>query len=328
VTDLLAARWQDSAHEIHRSRLGSLHALRRGSGRANPSIVISAHLDAIGLMAAGFVDGFIRVEPVGSIDPRVLAYQAVTVHGTRDLPGVIVPLPPALRADDKKKDAPGFDELLVDVGLPARRLTQLVRPGNLISFSSGPVELTGGKLCGHTLDNRASVAALTLALEALPALRHAWDAWFVATVHEETSYAGAATSARALNPDLALVLDVTYGKGPGSSGWESYPLGGGPTIGIGPEIHPFLANRLKQVADELEIPVTFEPIPKLSSTEADAYQLAGSGIPTALIEIPVRNMHTSVEIVALEDIARAARLVTGFIVSLEPDFLQRITWDD
>jgi endoglucanase len=332
VTDLLAARWQDSAHEIHRSRLGSLHALRRGSGRANPSLVVSAHVDAIGLMVAGFVDGFLRIDPVGTLDPRILAYQPVTVHAHagRDLPGVIVPVPPVLRADEDKdkKETAGYDDLLVELGLPARRVTQLVRPGDLISFASEPTELLGSKLSGHSLDNRASLAALTLALESLPGTSHAWDVWFVATVQEETSFAGAATSAHALNPDMALILDVTYGKGPGSHSWETFPLGGGPTIGIGPEMHPFLVKRLKRVADELSIPVAFEPIPELSSTETDAFQLSRHGIPTALIEIPLRNMHTPVEVVALDDITRAARLISGFIASLESDFLQRIAWDD
>jgi endoglucanase len=283
-------------------------------------------------MAAGFVDGFIRVAPVGDLDPRLLAHQPVTVHASRrarrDLPGVIVPLPASLRADDEKKAAPGFDDLLVDVGLPPRRVTQLVRPGDLISFASAPTDLLGGKLTGHSLDNRASLAALTLALESLPATSHAWDVWFVASVQEETTYAGAATSAHALNPDLALIVDVTYGKGPGSDTWETFPLGAGPTIGVGPEMHPFLVKRLKQVADDLEIPVTLEPIPELSLTETDAFQLSRRGVPTALIEIPLRNMHTPVEVVALEDIACAARLIAGFIASLEPDFLARIAWDD
>ena len=329
VADLVESRWHLSADEIQRSRLGSVHALHRGSGSApRPALVISAHMDAVGLMVAGLADGFLRLTNVGYVDPRILAGQPVVVHGREQLPGVIASLPGPLRAEEHKKEALGWDDLFVDLGLPPRRVSQLVRPGDLVSFATEPVELRGGTLAGHTLDDRASVAALTLCLEALQAHRHAWDVWFAATVQEELTYAGASTSAHALQPDLAVIVDVTYGKGPGSNGWETFPLGGGPTLAVGPEIHPFVMKRLKQVAGQLEIPVAIEPIPRLSSTETDAYQLAGRGVPTALIEIPLRNMHTPVEIVSLEDISRTGRLLAGFVESLEPDFLDRITWDD
>jgi endoglucanase len=329
IASLIEARWRALADEIHRSRLGSIHALRRGDGTApRPRLVISAHMDAVGLMVSGFVEGFLRLTAVGSLDPRILSGQPVLVHGQQSQPGVIVSLPTILRGEDDKKAALTFDDLLVDVDLPPRRVEKLIQVGDLVSFATGPVELRGGTLCGHTLDNRASLAALTLALEALQPNSHAWDVWFTATVQEELTYAGAATSAVALHPDLAIIVDVTYAKGPGSNDWQTFPLGGGPTLGIGPEIHPFVMKRLKQVADQLAIPVTFEPMPELSDTEADAFQLARHGVPTAIVSIPVRNMHTPVEIVSLKDISSVGKLLAGFAESLEPDFLDRITWDD
>ena len=325
VAALIEARWKPLADEIHTSRLGSIHALRRGSSPApRPSILLSAHMDAVGLMVSGIESGFLRVTNIGDVDARILPGQPVTVHGREPLHGVVTLLPPAFREGNGTQ----LDDLLVDVGLPPRRVDQLVRVGDLVTFASEPTELGARILSGHSLDNRASVAALTLVLEALQTKSCAWDVWLAATVQEETSYAGGITSAFALNPDLAIILDVTYARGGEGERWETYPLGGGPTLGIGPNIHPFLLKQLKETAARLGIPCAVEPMPELSLTEADAIQLVRSGIPTAVVSIPIRYMHMPVEVAALTDIERAAALVAEFACTLEPDFLQKVAWDD
>lgn len=329
AVDLIRARWQTLADEIHTSRLGSVHALRRGSAPApRPLLLLSAHMDAIGMMVSAIEDGFLRLTEIGGIDPRLLPGQPVTVHAHRLLQGVIAARPVPLLPDDEKKNAVSFDHLLVDVGLTPRRVSQLVHIGDLVSFANAPLDLGEGVISGHSLDNRASVAALTLSLEALQSQSHAWDVWFAATVQEEVSYAGAATSTFSLHPDLAIVLDVTYAKGPGPSGWEYFPLGGGPTLGIGPHIHPFLLKHLRALADKLEIPYAIEPMAVSSLTEAEAIQLSAAGVPTAIVSIPIRYMHSPVEVAALVDIQRAARLAAEFASSLEANFLDQVVWDD
>ncbi len=329
AAELIAERWRSLADEIHLSRLGSIHALWRGNAPApRPSLLLSAHMDAIGMMVTGIVDGFLSLTNIGMIDTRLLPGQPVLVHGRQSLPGVIAARPAALMPEDATKDAIGFDHLLVDVGLPPRRVAQLVRVGDLVSFASDPLELGVGILGGHSLDNRASVAALTRSLETVRAKSPAWDVWFAATVQEETSFAGAATSAFALRPDLAVVLDVTSGRSPAASGWETFPLGGGPTLGIGPHIHPFLLTRLKELAERLEIPYANEPMPEISGTEAGAIQLAREGIPTAVISIPIRYMHAPVEVAALADVERAGRLAAEFALGLDEDFIASFQWDE
>ena len=329
AADLIRAYWTPLVDEIHLSRLGSVHALRRGiASEPRPRLLLSAHMDAVGMMVAGIEDGFLRLTEIGGLDPRLLPGQPVTVHARQPLQGVIVARPPFLMPDDEKKDAPGWNHLLVDVGLTPRRVSQLVRVGNIVSFANEPLDLGEGIISGHSLDNRVSVAALTLVLEAITAKSPAWDVWFTSTVQEELGYAGAATSAFALRPDIAIVVDVTYGKGAGSSGWEYFPLGGGPTLGIGPHIHPFLLKHLRALADELEIPYAIEPMPESSLTETDAIQLSRAGVPTAVVSIPVRYMHSPVEVAALVDIQRAARLLAEFAARLNENFLQTVVWDD
>jgi len=218
--------------------------------------------------------------------------------------------------------------LLVDVGLSARETAAKINIGDVVSFATQPVELSGEVISGHTLDNRASVAALTVALEDLQAKKHVWDVWAVATAQEETILGGAYTSAYELRPALAVTIDVTFAKGPGASDWGTFPLGKGPTISYGPNIHPYLYKRINELADRLEIPHALELVPRHSGTDTFAIQVSAEGIPSAVLGIPLRYMHTPVEMVAIKDIQRTGRLLAEFISALEIDFIENITWDD
>lgn len=329
VARVIEEKWKPLVDEISFSRLGSLQALKRGAGKGrHPSIMIAAHMDAIGLMVTQIVDGFLHVDDVGGVDARILPGTPVVVHGRQDLPGVVV-LPPLKTLPEKARDeAIGLPHLLVDVGLLPSKVASLVRIGDLISFDTQPVELAGETLSGHSLDNRASVAALTVCLEELQAKSHTWDVWAVATAQEEETLGGAATSAFGLRPDLAIAVDVTFAKGPSANGWETFPLGKGPTLGWGANLHPFLYKKFKELAEKLEIPVAMDVVPAHSGTDAYAIQVAREGIPTMLLGIPLRYMHTPVEVVAIKDVQRVGRLLAEFINGLAPDFLSKIVWDE
>jgi endoglucanase len=155
-----------------------------------------------------------------------------------------------------------------------------------------------------------------------------WDVWAVATVLEEISYGGAITSAFQLHPSLCLTIDVTFGSEPGSPSHLTFPLGKGPTIGWGPVVHPYLHKTIKELAERLEIPVTTEPTSRYSGTDADAMVMVAEGIPNLVIGIPLRYMHTPVEMVAVKDVSRAGRLAAEFIAHLDEEFMQRLTWED
>jgi endoglucanase len=290
--------------------------------------MIATHMDAIGLMVTSVVDGLLHFDEVGGIDPRILPGTPVIVHAKRNLPGVVGMPPPSSLPHSAREGALGLRHLLVDVGLPPRRVAALVRVGDLISFDTKPSELAGETLSGHTLDNRASVAALTVCLEDLQAKAHQWDVWAIATSQEEETLGGAATSAFALKPDLAVVIDVTFAKGPSSDGWETAPLGKGPTLGWGANLHPFLYGEFEKLAKTLEIPVSMELAPTYSGTDANAIQVAGAGIPTMLLGIPLRYMHTPVELVAVRDVQRVGRLLSEFISGLPLDYMTTVVWDD
>ena len=323
---LIEEKWRPLVDEIDFSRLGSLHALKRGTGDfPRPSVLLAAHMDSIGLIAKKIVDGFIHIAGVGGVDVRVLPGTPVLVHTqTGELPGVVQMPAARLLPESEQNRFPGMTYLVVDTGLTPAQVAKRVQVGDLISFDTSPLEMSGEMLSGHSLDDRASVAALTVTLEELRDKPPAWDVWAVATTQEEVSFGGAATSAFHLQPDLAVAVDVTYGQGPGASGWETFPIGRGPTLGMGPNVHPFLHKRFKELAQKLEIPYAIEPMPHSSGTDAMAMQVVAEGIPTMVIGIPIRYMHTPVEAVALKDIQRAGRLLAAFVTSLEPDFVEKI----
>jgi len=330
VANLIEAEWRSLVDELSQSRLGSVHGFKRGAGLLpRPSIMLAAHMDAIGLMVTQIEEGFLRITPIGDVDPRILPGQAVVVHAEQgDLPGVII-MPPARLLPPKAGDGVvDIAHLFVDVGLLPSKVASLVRVGDLVSFGTEAVEMPGEIVSGHSLDNRVSVAALTLCLQELQSKIHAWDVWAAATVQEEINYIGAYTSAFQLQPDLAIAIDVTFAKGPGANNWETFELGKGVTFGHGPNIHPYLFKEFRELAEQLEIPFSTEIMPKPSGTDGMATQVTAEGVPTFVLSIPVRYMHTPVEMVTLKDIQRAGRLLAEFVGSLEMDFVQRIVWED
>ena len=336
---LITEKWQPLVDEISFSRLGSIHGLKKGSGAIKsgntkrPSILIATHMDAIGLMVSGIVDEFLHITQVGGVDARILPGTPVLVHATRaavpeKFYGVVVQ-PPLRALPPGSNDRPiPVHDLLVDVGLSAKEVSAKVNIGDIVSYGTEPVEMSGDVISGHTLDNRASVAALTAALEELNRSNHAWDVWAVATVQEETGLIGAYTSAFELHPDLAVAIDVTFARGPGATEWSTFPLGKGVTIGLGANIHPYLTKKFKEIADKQEIPYAVEILPKHSGTDTYAMQVTADGIPNMVLGIPLRYMHTPVEMVAIKDIQRTGRLLSAFIAALEIDFLEKISWDD
>lgn len=332
VADLIKTKWTPLVDEITQSRLGSIHGLKKGALKKGirPSVMIAAHMDAIGLMVSHIVDGFLHVTSVGGIDPRVLPGTPVIVHASgtgEELYGVIAMPPANLLPEDEGGGVIALKYLLIDTGLTPNAVAKKVRVGDRVSFGTEPVEMSGGCVSGHTLDNRASVAALTVCLEELRSKSHGWDVWAAATVQEEVTLGGARTSAFQIRPTIAVAVDMTFGKGGGSNGYQTFEIGKGVTLGIGPSIHPFLYQRFKEVAERVEVPVHDDLMPEYSSTDADAMQLVAEGIPTMLVSIPQRYMHTPVELVAVKDIQRAGRLLAEFIASLEADFMERIVWD-
>lgn len=322
--EAIAQKWRTLTDEVAENKTGSLYGIRRAKTANRPTVMLGAHMDAIGLMVTAVTEGFLHITGVGGVDPRILPGQAVLVHGRRELPGVAVLWPDRLLNSNHKNKAPNYKRILIDTGLTAAETAELVEVGDLVSFDTQPTELSGGTLSGHSLDDRAGVAALTLCLEELQHSELNWNLIAVATTAEEVNFAGATTSAYDLHPDLSVAVDVTFGKGPGSSDYHTFALDKGPTIGIGPNIHPSLVKQFKELATSLDIPYAIETMPASSGTDGMAFQVSRSGIPNMVIGIPLRYMHTPVEVIAFNDLHRTARLLATFVKSLDENTLNEI----
>lgn len=336
VREAIAEVWKPLVDDLTVSRTGSLHGLKRGaaplpagSDGPRPRILLATHMDAIGLMVTGISEGgFLRFFRVGGVDPRILPGTPVTVHARRDLPGLVVQpsdslLPASLRGKPVK-----MEYLLVDTGLEPEEVQSLVRVGDLISFATEPLELTGDGLAGHSLDNRASVVAVTACLEELQRVSHAWDVYAVATVQEEETLMGGFTSPYDIRPQIAVAIDVTHAKGPGASDWRTVPMGKGFALDWGPNTHPVLYNSFKDLADRLDLPYSLEVYGAGSGTDAMGMQIVNEGIPTMVISIPLRYMHTPVELIVYKDITRTGHLLAQFIAGLEPQFLDQLKYEE
>ncbi len=329
VRERIRQRWEPLVNEMTESPVGSLHALKTGSGpHPRPRILLAAHMDAIGLMVMRVTDGLIYFNQVGGVDPRILPSTPVIVHGRRDLPGVVGMLPDRLVKPNLEGKPHGLFDLVVDVGLEPDQVHQLVRPGDIISFATEALEMPDELIIGHTLDNRASVVALTACLEELQGLKHDWDVYAIATSQEENRLAGGLTSPFTIQPQIAVAMDVTFAKGPGASDHNARTMGMCTVLCLGPNSHPWVFERMRKTAERLDIPFELEYYTSYSGTDAMGMQIVAEGIPSMVVSIPLRYMHTPVEVISMKDLRRTGRLMAQFIAQLKPDTPAQIIWDE
>jgi len=329
IREIVQERFGQYADETHTDVLGNVIAFKRGQGPdPRPTVMLAGHMDEIALMVKQIEKGFLHITEVGGFDPRVLLGQEVIVHGWRELPGVVVSVPPHFSDPAERDKTVPLEKLFVDVGLPPEQVEKLVRVGDLITIHRSFTELNGGWAASKAMDDRTAVAAIAICLEELTRRKHQWDVCAVATVQEEVGLYGAMTSAYGLAPTIAIAIDVAFGHQPGLPEAETIKMDEGPSIAFGPNIHPRVFEGLKAAAKAMELPHQIEPIPGRSGTDAWAIQVSREGVPTGLLGIPLRYMHTSVETVVLKDVERTGRLLAAFIARLDDEFLDALTWKE
>jgi putative aminopeptidase FrvX len=325
IRELVIRQFGQFANEVRTDRLGNVIALRQGEGSGErPRVMLAGHMDEIGLMVTQLKDGFLHFTTVGGIDPRVLLGQEVIVHGRRDLPGIIGSRPPhVLPAAERQKPLPA-KKLFIDLGLSHGEVAQLVQVGDLVTIHRRLIELKSGWVAGKGLDDRAAVAAIGFCLSELSRMRHQWDVYAVATVQEEVGLRGAITSTYHIMPQVGIAIDVGFGAVPGQPEGVSIDMDKGPAITFGGNIHPHVHKGLVEAAKALEIPHQIEAVPGRTGTDAWAMQVTQEGVPTGLLSIPLRYMHTSVETLVIRDLERTGRLLAGFISRLDDSFLRAL----
>jgi putative aminopeptidase FrvX len=312
------------ATDVAADHLGSSRARVPGTA-GGPTLAIVSHIDEIGLHVSHIEDdGQVRFGQVGGWDPVVLVGQRVVIN-TRNgpLPGVIGRKPIHLLKDEDRKKVPELKELHIDIGAKdGEEARELVRIGDVAVIDCAPLELPNGRLVSRALDNRVGCYVAVEAARLVAAAGGApGDVLALAVVQEETTFAGSRTSAYAIEPDVAVVVDLTFATDqPGIELGQitKHELGSGPVIARGTTLHPHVFELLYQTGEQEGIGFTVESLGKGTGTDADAVHLSRSGVPTGLVSVPCRYMHSPVEMVSLDDVDAVARLIAAFAQRLEP----------
>ncbi len=324
-----AAVWRAAARNFGASvtgdALGSSSAVLGGRA-AERRLAVVGHVDEIGLVVTYIDDeGYLWFRTIGGWDAQILTGQRVTLT-TRDgsLQGVVGRKPIHLLREEERKKVPEVRDLHIDIGADGgEQARERVRVGDVAVIDVAPVSLLGDRVAARALDNRVGAY---VALEAARLVSEAGGAEYaiaaVAAVQEEITMAGSRTSAFGLAPTVALAVDVTHATdAPGIEvkGSGSHELGSGVVITRGSIIHPLVFEMLYETATAESIPFTVEASGRATGTDADVIHLSRAGVPTGLVSVPLRYMHSPVEVVSLHDVAAAAQLIAAFARRLTAD---------
>lgn len=306
---------------VYTDALGSLIAVRKADikdGETPKKIMVEAHMDEIGLMITKTdEDGFLYFTSIGGIDTRILLASEVTVHGKKDIMGVIGAKPPHVQSADEQSSPVSADKLYIDTGYSRKEIEKIVSVGDTATFMNEFLTLKNDYISTKSQDDRSSVAVLVMVMDYLKNVKLPFDVYFVATVQEEVGTRGAKTAAYSINPDAAIAIDVCHGLTPDSSPLDAVNCASGTVVTKGPNIHPIFVKKLIECLNENGIKYTCDVAGGNTGTDAWAIQTAKYGIPTVLLSLPLKFMHTPVETLSLTDVKATAEAIGTFLKSVE-----------
>ncbi len=310
--------------EITHDTIGSTVARVKGTADG-PFVAVVGHIDEIGMIVHHIDDdGYLWFTGVGGWDPVILVGQRVEIDSRRGrIPGVVGKKPIHLLKEEDRKKPPELKNLHIDIGAKdGDDARSMVRVGDVAVIAGEPVEMPHNRLVSRSMDNRLGCY---VALEAARLVAEAGgapgDVAGVAVTQEEITFGGAHTTAYTLRPDIAVVVDVTFATdAPGTDEKElgSHKFGSGPVIQRGSTLDPTVFELLHAAGEAEGIPFTVAASARYTGTDADAFHVSRGGIPTAVVSIPLRYMHSPVEMVQLDDVENAAKLIAAFARRLEP----------
>lgn len=292
--------------------VGTLSSFKEGL----PSLLIDAHIDQIGFIVTYITDdGFIKVGNLGGIDRRLLPAQQVVIHGKQDVKGIICSVPPHL--SDGENEVLTIDDVAIDTGMSKAELEKIVSYGDSITFDVKCRELLGERITGGALDDRCGIAAVLYALELLRDCKTKYNITVLFSAQEELGERGAKIGAYEINPDVALAVDVSFAYAVGENENKCGCLAKGPMIGISPSLSREISEELISAAEKNSIPYQLEVMNGLTSTNADRFSVNREGAKACTVSIPLRYMHTPVEVIDIEDVKLTGQLIAEFAKEAE-----------
>ncbi len=294
--------------KIEADNLGNLICTVKSEGKKH--IVLSAHMDKIGMVVTGIDEktGMLRVAKAGGIDLRTLTASRVKVSGKKIIKGCVTSTPPHLTKGNRTA-APAIEDLYIDCGLTYDEISEIVSIGDRVEYDSPVTSLLNGRLTGAYMDNCAGCTAVIEACKRLIESGTENKITAVFTTREEVGKGGAAASFNRLQPDFAFITDVSFGSAPGIPKEMSSPLGTGGMICISPILQRDVSAYLMNTAEADDIPYTVEVMGSRTMTDSDVAVIAGKGIKTGLVSVPLLNMHTPVETLDINDVDAVASIL-------------------
>lgn len=328
VAEIVRTQLGPLSDDIATDTMGSVHATYDGAAHNGASdgkrhtLMLAAHMDEIGLMVTYISDGgFLYISSVGGVDAAILPGMRVDVHTSEGpVRGVVGRKPIHLIEPDERKNVTPIDSLVIDLGMPAKKVKKLVSVGDTITMAQGFERLGKDMAVSRAFDDKVGVYIACRVFENL-AQDPDFRSRFVAaiTVQEEIGTRGAITSAHSVNPDVALAFDVTHATdypGIDKTKYGDIQCGKGPVIARGPNINSVVFDRLVKAANDCGIKYQIEAEPSVTGTDARSIQVSRDGIPTGLVSIPLRYMHTPTETIDLNDVEDTIKLISRFAIDL------------
>ncbi len=313
--NFLKEEFEKYCDEVTIDTLGNVVALKKGDVENKGKIMYVAHADEIGLMITDIDEkGLLSFTNMGGVDQRVLVAQEVRIMGNEEVLGVIGTKPPHLNTEEDNKKATLMKDLRIDTGYSVEKVKELVSVGDVAVVRRKPIELLNNRIASNALDDIVGIGAMYEAMKKLQGIKHDVDVYFVASAQEEVSSVGALAVARQIQPDIAMAVDVEFAKTP-ELAKVTVELGKGPVLAICPTNHRQIFKGHKKVASENGIQYQVTVVPGAGGTDANSLELAHYDIAVADLGIPLRYMHTSVEVVDLKDVTELSRLMTTFVHS-------------
>ena len=299
--------------EVHIDRLGSVIGRLRCGRPDAKKILLDAHLDEVGMIVTGHKEGFLQVRELGGIDPRILCDREVSILTEPPITGIVSVKPPHIMSAEEFGKAVPMEKMYIDVGLSQEQAQARIPIGTPVVYREEVLRLQGDRIAGKSLDDRSCFAILLWTLELLQGEDLDVDVAVLGSCFEETGGDGALTATYAEHPDCAIAVDVTFGTTHDGDKDVGFDLGGGPAIGVGPNCARWMVALLKQICRDLDIPFNAEVMAGDTGTNGWGMQVVREGIPVALVSLPLRYMHTPLEVISEKDAKQCAQVLAEFI---------------
>ena len=277
-----------------------------------PHVLIDAHIDQIGFVVTYITeDGFLKISNCGGIDRRLLLAQEVKIFGKKTLSGVICAIPPHLESDESK--VPEMEDICIDIGMTKAQAEQVISLGDKVVFSAHCEKMQGDRITGAALDDRCGVASILRALEILKDESLQCEVTVLFSTQEEVGERGAKIAAFDIDPDIAIAVDVSFALTSDDSELKCGKMEKGCMIGYSPVLDKELSDTFKKLAEEKKLPYQIEIMSSATGTNADRFSVNNSGAKAVTLSIPLKYMHTPVEVISLADVENTAKLIAVYL---------------